>query len=615
MKKIFLGDYLLVFLVKIVGSIFRIIPVGLAFFIARRIGEISGLLNQKRYRIAYANLKAALGRQYTPRELKRILRRTYANIGQGVMEVLLLPKIDDRYIKKYIQFENFHIAEEALKKGKGFIFLTAHFGTWEVSHVALPSIGFAYKGIAREQKPYLLNELLNKYRESGGCKILLKGPAIKEALRALRSNGIVGMLVDQDAGKEGIFVDLFKRRASWHRGVMEMAIKTGAAVIPGFAIRQKGPRIMFKCFDPIKFPVEGDNNIKAEEGFKQYTAVLERVISQHPDQWLWQHRRWKSTPTRKIMILDDMRTGHLRQSQAVVKILKDIWQQKGYHAEDIRVKILNKDSRIELMKTYADIIISCGASTAALNLLLAKENNAKSIVIMKPSLVSLKKFDLAIIPYHDNPPRLDNVAMTDGALNMVDKARKEFYKKKLIERIGPLNEKVIGLLIGGSTKNFSMDDEAISSLLDNIIRSANEQNAQILLSTSRRTPNSVEDLIKRRLRNEPRCRLLVVANESNMEGAVEGISGLSDIILVSEESISMVSEAASSGSYAVVFTQGGNIDKRHNLFLQHLSQKGYIKIAGVENIYSTISDVFENNLQQPVLNDAVKVKEALDKLL
>ena len=246
------GDYLLYYLAKAVSCFFRAMPVKLALFIARRLGVFFSIVSPKRYRIAYANLKSALAEDYKPKELKRILRRTYANIGQGIVDLFLLPKIDNRYIERYIKFENFDIAKEVLKNQKGLIFLTAHFGTWEISHVAMPYKGLAYKGIAREQKPYHLNELLNNYRQLHGCKIIMKGPAVKEALRTLRSNGIVGMLVDQDAGKKGVFTDLFSRPASWNNGVMEMALKTGAVIVPGFAIREKGPFIRFIMFNPIK---------------------------------------------------------------------------------------------------------------------------------------------------------------------------------------------------------------------------------------------------------------------------------------------------------------------------------------------------------------------------
>jgi len=643
-------DYLLYYLAKAVSCFFRAIPVKLALFIARRLGAFFSIVSPKRYSIAYANLKSALVKDYKPKELNKILKRTYANIGQGIVDLFLLPKIDNQYIERYIKFENFNIAKEVLKDQKGLIFLTAHFGTWEISHAAMPYKGLAYKGIAREQKPYHLNELLNYYRQLHGCKIIMKGPAIKEALRTLRSNGIVGMLVDQDAGKKGIFADLFSRPASWNNGVMEMALKTGAVIVPGFAIREKGPYIRFIMFDPIKLREDIDKKEAIIDGFKQYASILERMIRKYPEQWLWQHRRWKSTPVRNVIILNDNRTGHLRQSETVLRGIRDIWERKGYAREDIRAKVvdvefknlffkkilsvcgnlasarcqgcmrclaanLKKSSYETLMQSYADIVISCGSSTAAVNILLSKENNAKSIVIMKPMFIALNRFNLAIIPKHDKPKIAENVVITNGALNLVDSKSLRFYADKLKDRLGMLKERRIGLLLGGDAKNFKMDYKAVEAIADNLIKAAAEHDAEILITTSRRTPRYIEELLRKKFSSKERCRLLVIANEENSKGAVESILGLSDVVLVSEESISMISEAASCKSYTIVFTQGGYEDKRHTAFLDDLHGNGFIDIAASRNIYDSVSDVFNTGKQQAVLNNFPKVEEALEKIL
>lgn len=644
------GDYLLYYLAKAFSSFFRAMPINLALFIARRFGVFFSIVSRKRYKVAYANLKSALGKDYKPKELKRILRKTYANIGQGIVDLFLLPKIDKKYIERYIRFENFDIAKEVLKKKKGLIFLTAHFGTWEISHAAMPYKGLPYKGIAREQKPYHLNELLNHYRQLHGCKIIMKGPAVKEALRTLRSNGIVGMLVDQDAGRKGIFTNLFSRPTSWNYGVMEMALKTGAIIVPGFAIREKGPFIRFKMFNPIMLREDIDKEEAITDGFRQYASILEDMIKKYPEQWLWQHRRWKSTPVRDIVILNDKRTGHLRQSEAVLRSIRDIWEKKGYKREDIRVRIIDVEfknilfkqflsicsnlsnarcqgcmqclrinlqtsSYKTLMESYADIVISCGSSTAAVNLFLSKENNAKSIVIMKPSFIALNRFNLAIIPKHDKPPIAENVIITNGALNLVDSKHLKLYADKLKDKIGPLKERRIGLLLGGDTKDFKMDHKVIESMAENLIKAANEYDAEILVTTSRRSPGYIDELLKKKFSDEKRCRLLNIANDENSKGIVEGILGLSDIVLVSEESISMISEAASSKSHVIVFTQGGYSDSRHISFLKNLCDKGFIEIKRSQNIRNAISKVFKVRVEQPVLDDSFKVKDALARIL
>lgn len=645
-----IADYLLYYLAKALAVFLRHIPVQAALFIGRRIGLLFSLLNRKRYRIAYANLKSAFGGTYSPAEIKNILKQNYANIGQGVVDVFLLPKINNAYIEKYITFQDFYIAEEIISRGQGLIFLTAHFGTWEISHAALPYKNLFYKGIAREQKPYLLNSLLNAYRQSHGCKIIIKGPAVRDALRTLKTGGVVGMLVDQDAGKNGIFTDLFNRPASWHRGVMEMAIKLNAAVVPGFAIRENGPYVKFKIFKPLIFDRQLNTEQAAREGLTQYARILEEAVKEYPNQWLWQHRRWKSTTVKDVVILNDGKTGHLRQSEAIAELLRDIWVSRGYGRDDIRVKTIDvkfkgrvfqqflsaksiffryfcqgclkclrfallSDSYDAISRNYADIIISCGSSTAAVNLLLSRENNAKSIVLMSPALVSLKHFDLAIVPEHDNPRQRDNIIFTKGALNLTNKENIECFIDSIKDKIGPMNKKSLGILIGGDTKRFRLRCETIKYVVEAALKIGIEYDAEILVSTSRRTAEEIEYYLKNKLSSETRCRLLIIANEYNPTAAAEAIINLSDIMLISEDSVSMISESVSSAGYRIVFRQGNYISKRHNRFLHNLETSGYIETVECMDVYDSAKRALDQNLTQPILDDSIKVREALERVL
>jgi Kdo2-lipid IVA lauroyltransferase/acyltransferase len=645
-----IGEYILYYLAKGFAFFFRFIPLKLAIYIGRRLGILSMLFNRKRYRVAYTNLKAAIGDIYSQRKLKDILKNTYANIGQGIIEVFLLPGIDRSYIERYIEFEDFDIAKEVLSRGNGLIFLTAHFGTWEISHAALPYKGLSYKGIARQQKPYLLNSLLNDYRQSHGCRIIMKGPAVKDALRTLRSNGIVGMLVDQDAGGSGVFTEFFGRPASWHRGVIEMALKSKAGIVPGFAIRGKGPHVRFKVFPPLELKRELSVEDAVKDGMRQYARILENMIRDYPDQWLWQHRRWKSTPVRDIVVLNDRRIGHLRQSEKVVGIIKEVWQDRGYSPDRIRTRIIDVDFKNsvfrqvlslcsnlpapfyrvcmiclrlglrpflydQIMKYYADIVLSCGTSTAGVNILLSRENNAKSLVVMKPALTRPGCFDLVIMPRHDSPCKKANIVVTEAALNIIDGPRLRFFADKLKDRIGPVERGVIGLLIGGDTRGFRMNPDKIKDVIEDAIKICADYDMEIFVSTSRRTSREIEGCLKDRFSSEGRCRLLIIANEDNPHGTVEAILGLSQVVLVSEESVSMVSEAASAGGYRIIFMQGDYRNRRHKVFLSNLEKSGYIKTAGCGHIYKALKEALDLGLRQPILDDSIRVRKALERIL
>lgn len=643
-------EYPLYLIAKFLSLLFKALPFRLSLFLGKSLGILGAYLHPKRKFIAYANLKCAFGNKYTSYQLKRILVQTYANMGQGIIELALLPKMDKAYAEKNFTYEGFERIDRALDKGKGVILLTGHFGNWEMANAALPLKEYHYKAIAREQKPFLVNQLLNSYRESHGCKVISKGMPIREIIKALKNNEIVGMLVDQDAGKEGIFVDLFNKPASWHRGVMEFALKTGCQVIPGSIIRQGGQKFKFLACEPIVFPEFGSKEEKIRSGFSQFVAHLQEMITKHPDQWLWMHKRWKSSPQRKILILNNGRSGHLHQSQAVVFQLKKVYEDRGISGEDILTEIidvkfksnlaksalylnshfvnkfcqgcmrclklcLNEQNYKRLMKTYADIIISCGSKTTAVNLLLSKECNAKSIIIMNPGTFLVKKFNLAIIPRHDRPKKFKNTVITEGAPNLIDKNLIEYQADSLRYEIGPISKFKIGLLLGGDNKDFHMEESHISEVIIQIKESLQNIDADVLATTSRRTPERIETLLKTQLSNSPRCKLLVIANEKNKEGVVGGILGLCDIVIVSPESVSMVSEAASSGSYVLVFDAESIIDKRHRLFLQNLANRGYIQSVASKELSVSIKDFFDRMSKGKVLDDCVVIRRGLERII
>lgn len=650
MKKNFLGEYPPYLIVRFLACLFQFLPYGLSLSLGRRLGLLGAYLNPKRKCIAYANLKFVLGNKYGPSQLRRILRQTYINLGQGIVETMLLPKINKAYAERNFTYEGFDKIENALKRSRGVILLTFHFGSWEMANAALPPKGYVYKAIAREQKPFLVNKLLNSYRQFHGCKVISKGMPIREIIKALRNNEIVGMLVDQDAGKNGIFTNLFGKPASWHRGVMEFALTTGCQILPGFSIRQGGAKLKFVVTEPLVFPSNGSDEEKIKEGFNQVATKLQEMINKYPDHWLWHHKRWKSSPQRRILILNDERTGHLRQSQAVVFQLESIYKNRGISKDDILTEIidvkfknnlaasafylsshfftkscqgctsclrfcLNQQNYKRLMRTYADIIISCGNKTAAVNLLLSKEYNAKSIAIMNPGHFLVNKFNLAIIPKHDRPRRLKNVIITEGAPNLIDRNLIEYQADGLRYEIGPTGDCRIGLLLGGDYKDFRMQEGAIAELIEQLKKAAESIGANILVTTSRRTPQNIEKLLKEQLANNPRCKLLIIANENNKEGVVGGILGLCGIVIVSPESISMISEAASSNAYVLVFGAETIQDKRHKLFLKNLSKNGYIELVNHKDIAERISAFFKERPEKKMLDDNIVIRRGLGKII
>jgi hypothetical protein len=284
-----------------------------------------------------------------------------------------------------------------------------------------------------------------------------------------------------------------------------------------------------------------------------------------------------------------------------------------------------------LMSFKPDMIVSAGGSISAVNYFLAKEYQAKSVALMRPANISLKKFDLVIIPRHDRPqgygpasscrgrqpaPR-KNVVITEGALNLVD-AEYLSQKTKNLEQSGllkgPLRNPCIGVLIGGNSKKFKLGCRIILELIGEIKKSAEELNADIFISTSRRSSSEVEGVIRSEFTNYARCKLLVIARENNHPDVVGGILGLSSLIVSSPESISMISEAVSAQKYVMVFNSGG-LSAKHQRFLKNFSEQGYVYLEQVKDLSTGINQLLRNKPRINFPKDNLKAIEGLNKIL
>lgn len=648
-KKYLSKDYAAYMALRIASFIVCILPLSSSLWMGRIIGLCMYRFHPRRKRIAYANLKAAFCKDKSPCELKGILKRTYKNYGQNIIETLRMPKIDYNYLRKYIRVEGIARLYEAQARNRGVIFLTSHFGSWELSSLKSAQEGYPIYVLARPQKLERFNNLLNSYRERLGCKVINRGMASREIIRALRKNKIVGILADQDVRKSGVFVNLLGRPASHAIGATRLARDTGAAILPTFIIREKGPWHLIKLEEFFTIPeIGGDKEI--EKGIERHARILESYIIRYPDQWMWVYTRWKSTPLRKVIILNDGKLGHLNQSKAALNVIRRCRRDTGYKDEDTLVEIidvkfksrlrrfvlslcalfsshacqgcmkclrfcLSRDSYNKLIYTYADIVISCGSSLTAVNIFLSKENNSKNVHIMKPSIVGLRNFDVAIIPKHDKPKPKENVVITEGSPNLVDEDSMKQGSDRIRSIVDFKKEKRLGLLIGGDNPEYIFSADLAKRLIEEIERVIQKFDMELLLTTSRRTPKDVELLLKDRLSLNPRCKLLIIANEKNIENAVSGILDLSDIVLVSGESISMVSEAASSGRHTIVFDLLKKKSTKHDYAIRMLDEDGYIVRTPVNKIYETIVNISKDKRPVKKLNDSEKMYEKLYRII
>ena len=643
------------------------------------------LFDRKHRAVAYANIRKTVADRWDWASSARITRKSYQAFGQNLIEISFIPRINKQYLQKYIHIENKNYGYQAFDRGKGVIFLIVHEGNWELSNIICANLGIPFILFVRDQGFPRLNALLNTYRLKQGAKIAHKNAGVRELIEVLKGNQSVGMTVDQ-GGKAGLLVDFFGKEASMSTGAIKLALKHDCAIIPIFYTRIKGPYTKLILDQVFTVTRSGNPENDLQQNLQRLIGIYEKYLCQYPHEYLWTYKIYKYGKEREVLILSDTKTGHLRQSEGVAKLIgqqladrgiktqvslqevKFRWPLSGFilgwmsrfsgkyqgRGSDMRYLgyALTPESWQGLMSSRPDIIISAGGSTSAVNYLLAKENQAKSVVLMRPALLSLKKFNLAIIPRHDwsrghaclparqglatnsqshrsegsgllsneqshRPAQRGNVVITEGALNLID-ADYLSQKTKSLEESGLfkglLLNPCIGVLIGGNSKRFSLGPEVVRDLTREIKKSAELLNADILISTSRRSSSEVEEVIKNEFANYARCKLLVIARLNNNPDVVGGILGLSTLIVSSPESISMISEAVCAEKYVVVFNSG-NLSAKHQRFLKNYQDKGYIYLKQIKDLVSGINQLLRN---KPLVNspkDNLKVIEGLSKIL
>ena len=219
-----------------------------------------------------------------------IIDGVFVSLGRLLHSFAYLPSINRGNVREWIDYEGFEHYEEAKRRGKGVLFATGHLGNWELSAYAHALLTEPMQIVVRPLDNTQLDRFVAARRALSGNGVIEKKDFARGLLRALRANEAVGILVDQNALlNEGIFVNFFGTPACTSPVFAKVAARSGAAVLPGFAV-WRGDRFVLKFYAPLE--LTGDE--RADTQLIQH--AVERAIREFPDQWLWIHRRWKTRP-------------------------------------------------------------------------------------------------------------------------------------------------------------------------------------------------------------------------------------------------------------------------------------------------------------------------------
>lgn len=247
-------------------------------------------------RVGIWNLRLAFP-DWTDSRRRQVLRGLFRNFGRMLADFAHFPRMNRANIERFIIYDGFEAFSQARERGKGVLFLTAHFGNWELSSFAHGIYGYPLKFIVRELDNPLLDALINRYRGLSGGEAIEKRDAAREILRALRQGEAVGILADQNMiPAEGVFVDFFGRTACTTTAPARFARKTGAAIVFGLAIWDEKLKKYRLRFVPVPWIRREDAEEEILANTANFTRLIEENIREYPDQWLWVHRRWKTRP-------------------------------------------------------------------------------------------------------------------------------------------------------------------------------------------------------------------------------------------------------------------------------------------------------------------------------
>jgi KDO2-lipid IV(A) lauroyltransferase len=278
--------------VRIVATIVSLLPMRVVRRCGAALGRLAYALDAAHRRIALENLAAAFPSR-PERERRMLARAMFAHFGSLLLELLKFGTYTPDQMHAAIDVEGEERARQAYQQERGVLFFTGHFGYWEIQAIVEPLHGHPISVLARPLDNARLNEMLERIRTRTGNSVIYRQGAVRKILRELAANHGVALLIDQHLHTpDAVYVDFFRRPAATTSALAALALRTGAPVIPVFALPLPRGRYRLVYEHPVD-PPQADTPDAVREFTQRCTDVLEMYVRRHPELWLWMHRRWR----------------------------------------------------------------------------------------------------------------------------------------------------------------------------------------------------------------------------------------------------------------------------------------------------------------------------------
>jgi len=252
-----------------------------------------------RREVVLQNIETAYGKDLTPAEIKGLAQKFYEHLWLTIYENIKMSWMSRKQMKEMLRVEGREHAMNASALGKGVILMTCHIGNWEIGPIMCTEHFSEFKGRFHVLRRQIVNKhverlLFGRYR-TAGLNVLPKRNSLDRILEVLALGDAVVFIMDQHAKprKDGIIVDFFGKKAGTFKSLAIIAGGSGAPVIPAYGYREKNGKHVMKFMPPLEWISDPDYDKELALNTRRYNETIEKMIGEHPEQWMWMHRRWK----------------------------------------------------------------------------------------------------------------------------------------------------------------------------------------------------------------------------------------------------------------------------------------------------------------------------------
>ena len=273
------------------------LPLKTSMKFGKSLGKFIGARFPKLQKTARRNLEIAFP-EMPDDEREKIIRGTFESLGRHLGFVSHFRKFKHEDVRNLVEVVGREHLDRAVAAGKGILFFTGHFGSWEVFNLLPPAFGYAMNILVRRIDNPLVENFVDNFRTQFGSVTLDKTKSARTMFRVLERGEILGILADLNVQeREGTFVDFFGVPASTTTSIAKLALKTDAIVLPAFAVWEESKeKYVVHLEPPIGYRAGDNSDENVRQLTQDITAVVEHYVKKYPEQWLWIHKRWNTRP-------------------------------------------------------------------------------------------------------------------------------------------------------------------------------------------------------------------------------------------------------------------------------------------------------------------------------